>query len=158
MPGLYAAVGLNGLGLMLGLVAALADGALLGDATGPASLPAARIVAQPAQALPRGFPDMPASTRVDALTLRRGAVESVEAIAVLDAGGFSALNVPLLRGDPAAALAGPGTIVLTRRLALKYFGSIDCLGRTLEIGGAAVRVTAIAEDTLPATVGGFMVP
>ena len=149
MPGLFAVSALNGLGLVLGLVAALADGVFLGAAPEPA----ARILAQSAPVLPRNAPEVAASSRIDAVTLRRGDIAAIESIAVLEAG---ALPVPLLRGDPAAALREPGSIVLTRRLALKYFGSIDCLGRALEIGGGAARVTAVAEDTLPATVGGFL--
>jgi len=140
MPGLYAAAGVNGFGLVLGFVAALAGG---GD---PAPLPVTRVVAQSA---PHDVPETPVSERL----VRRGAVEAVEAIALLQA---SVLEVPLLRGDATTALDAPGSIVLTRRLALKYFGSIDCLGRVLEIGGVDARVTAVAEDTLPATVGGFM--
>jgi hypothetical protein len=154
MPGLYAAAGLNGLGLVLGLVAALAEGALVADAPSPAPLP--RIFAQPGPGSLRDAPEILASVRIDSVSLRRGTVEAVETIAVLEEGGFAALHVPLLRRDPAASLDEPGTIVLTRRLALKYFGSIDCLGRTLEIDATAARVTAVAEDMLPATVGGFV--
>lgn len=154
MPGLYAAAGLNGLGLMLGLVAALADGVLLGVL--PAPQPEAHLVARPARESAHTAPHVLAASRLDTRRLRGGAVEAIEAIEVLPPGGFAALHLPLLRGDPAAALPELGDIVLSRRLALKFFGSIDCLGRTLDIGGVPARVTAIAEDTLPATVGGFV--
>ena len=148
MPGLYAAAGLNGLGLVLGLAGALLHGVSTSNGAGVA----ARVPVPAIVSVPVDFPDVPAG-QVERLTLRHNAVEAVEPIALVAAG---ALHFPLLRGDPATALAEPGTVVLSRRLALKYFGSLECLGRTLEIGGTAARVTAIAEDTLPATVGGFM--
>jgi hypothetical protein len=148
MPGLYAAAGVNGLGLVLGLAGALLHGISAGDGAGVA----ARVPAPVVAGLAVDFPEVPAG-RVERLTLRHDAVEAVEPIVLVPVG---ALHFPVLRGDPATALAEPGAIVLSRRLALKYFGSLDCLGRKLEIGDSAARVTAIAEDTLPATVGGFM--
>ncbi|MEI9982254.1 MAG: ABC transporter permease [Aliidongia sp.] len=57
------------------------------------------------------------------------------------------LGFPLISGDPATALAQPESIVLTRRLAMKYFGTLNCLGQTLELNRTyPVRVTGIAED------------
>ena len=57
------------------------------------------------------------------------------------------LGYPLLRGDAATALAEPDSIVLTRTMAKKYFGTIDCLGQTLDINQIhPIRVTGIAED------------
>ncbi len=145
MPGLYAVAGLNGLGLMLGLAGALWHGVSDSDKAGAAT----RMPVPAVASLAVDFPEGP----VERLILRHNAVEAVEPIARVAAG---TLHFPLLRGDPATALAEPGSIILTRRLALKYFGSIDCVGRMLEIGGVATRVTAIAEDILPATAGGFM--
>jgi hypothetical protein len=148
MPGLYPAAGLNGLGLVLGLAGVLLHGVSAGDGSGVA----ARVPAPAVAGLAVDFPDVPAG-QVVRLILRHDAVAAVEPIVLVPVG---ALHFPVLRGDAATALAEPGAIVLSRRLALKYFGSLDCLGRQLEIGDSAMRVTAIAEDTLPATVGGFM--
>ena len=69
-------------------------------------------------------------TRTQSVGLRHGTVEAVENITWADPSFFSVLGYALLRGDPALALAQPDSVVLTRSLALKYFGTLDCLGRT----------------------------
>src|SRR5205085_1005322 len=46
---------------------------------------------------------------------------------------FDVLRLPFLRGDRGTALRAPGTLVLTRAEALRRFGSIDVVGRTLSI-------------------------
>ena len=95
------------------------------------------------------FPEIVATTRrrIDSVGLHHGDVEAVEDILWVDADFFEVLGYRLLRGDPATALAEPDSIVLTRTLAKKYFGTIDCLGQTLEVDHLhLVRVTGIAED------------
>jgi putative ABC transport system permease protein len=104
------------------------------------------------------FPEIAASVRIRSqnLTLSHGEVEANEAIKTADADFFAVLGFPLLRGDPATALAEPGSIVLTRRLAEKYFGTVDCLGQSLTVGHHdTVRVTGIAEDPPVNTTNGF---
>jgi putative ABC transport system permease protein len=95
------------------------------------------------------FPEIVAvtRTRTQAAGLRHGNVEAVENIVWGDADFFAVLGYPLLRGDAATALAEPDSIVLTRTLAEKYCGTIDCVGQTVEIDHVhPVRVTAVAED------------
>ncbi|HEY2531829.1 MAG TPA: ABC transporter permease [Xanthobacteraceae bacterium] len=95
------------------------------------------------------FPEIVATTRTRTqyVGLRHGDVEAVENILWVDADFFAVLGYRLLRGDPATALAEPNSIVLTRTLASKYFGTTDCLGQTLEIDHLhPMRVTGIAED------------
>jgi putative ABC transport system permease protein len=79
--------------------------------------------------------------------MRRGEVMASEAIEWVDADFLNVTGYPLLRGDPATALAQPDSIVLTERLARKYFGGIDCVGLTLDINKIhPIRVTGIAAD------------
>jgi putative ABC transport system permease protein len=79
--------------------------------------------------------------------VRHGQVSAAEAIDWVDADFLNMLGYPLLRGDAATALAEPDSIVLTRKLAQKYFGTIDCLGQMLDINQIhPIRVTGIAED------------
>jgi putative ABC transport system permease protein len=95
------------------------------------------------------FPEIAATARMVSQTaaLRHGEVEAIEPIHSADADFFQVLGFKLLAGDPATALAEPDSIVLTRRLAEKYFGTIDCVGQTLDLNSThPVRVTAIAED------------
>lgn len=60
---------------------------------------------------------------------------------------FSVFTWNLLSGDPATALKEPNTIVLTKELAEKYFGSSDPLGRTLTLDNThVVKVTGVMEN------------
>jgi putative ABC transport system permease protein len=47
------------------------------------------------------------------------------------------------------ALAHPGSIVLTRRLAAKIFGRRECLNQVIELEGEPFTVTAVLEDIPP---------
>ena len=46
---------------------------------------------------------------------------------------FDLFDFPLLRGDPASALARPGTMLITPALAHKHFGESDPVGQTLNL-------------------------
>ena len=66
-----------------------------------------------------------------------------------DANVFDLLSYPLKAGDPATALAGPNAIVLTERLARKYFGDQNPVGQTMMLSKKhPVAVTAVM-DNLP---------
>jgi putative ABC transport system permease protein len=98
-------------------------------------------------------------------TLRHGQVEAVEKVYWADPALFEVLPLPVLAGDLKTALARPDGVVLTRRMARKYFGRDDPVGQTLELepepfpsrpGGPLterpvhrMQVTAILQD-LPA--------
>ena len=62
---------------------------------------------------------------------------------------FDILQIPFLRGDRSAALAAPGSIVLTRAEAMRRFGSLEAVGRTLTLvaGGRSTdyRITGVVE-------------
>jgi putative ABC transport system permease protein len=56
-----------------------------------------------------------------------------------------------IAGDPATALAAPGSLVLTESLATKYFGGESPLGQTITLNGSNdVTVTGVIRD-LPAS-------
>jgi putative ABC transport system permease protein len=59
-------------------------------------------------------------------------------------------DLPLIKGDKATALSGPGKIVLSETEARKYFGETDPLGKILTVySGAALRpleVTGVFRD------------
>jgi putative ABC transport system permease protein len=95
------------------------------------------------------FPEIVATarTRTQSASLRHGNVEAIEQIMWVDPEFFAILGYPLLRGDPKTVLAESESVVLTRTLAEKYCGTIDCVGQTVDIDRAhSVRVTGIAED------------
>ncbi len=94
------------------------------------------------------FPEIVATTRTrtQSVGLRHGEVEAVEDVMWADADFFTVLGYRLLRGSP-AALVEPNSIVLTRKLAEKYFGTVDCLGQTVEVDHLhPTRVTGVVED------------
>jgi putative ABC transport system permease protein len=62
-----------------------------------------------------------------------------ENIQVGDSTLLTMYGLPLLHGNPATALVQPNSIVITKAIALKYFGKTDLIGETLTIssfGGA----------------------
>ncbi len=80
--------------------------------------------------------------------LRRGDVESVEpGFYFADPQVFEVLPLPVAAGDLRTALQRPDGLVLTRRMARKYFGTDLPLGQTIEIDRQyTMRVTAVLED------------
>ena len=44
---------------------------------------------------------------------------------------FDVFSFALLKGDPKEALKSPGGVVITREIAMKYFGTVDAIGKTL---------------------------
>ena len=67
-----------------------------------------------------------------------------------DLGFFDLFSFPLIAGDPGTALDGPNSIVLSKRLAQRLFGSEDPMGQTLQLGDRGISgdfvVTGIAAD------------
>ena len=63
---------------------------------------------------------------------------------------FELFSFPLIAGDPSTALDGPNSIVLSRRMAQRLFGSDDPMGQTLQLGDRGISgdfvVTGIAAD------------
>jgi len=73
--------------------------------------------------------------------VRAGVEAQEEEILFADASIFDVFTFPLLQGNPATALADPGSVVLTEGMARKYFGDEDPEGRQL-----AIRFTDRFED------------
>ncbi|GMQ83145.1 MAG: ABC transporter permease [Rhodothermia bacterium] len=77
-------------------------------------------------------------------------------IRAVDPGFFEFFSFPLVEGNPASVLSGPGRVVLTKTTAEKYFGDISPIGESILIGedseflGRAYSqqftVTGIVED------------
>ncbi len=65
-----------------------------------------------------------------------------------DADIFEVFTLPLINGDPKAALVDPNGVVITPAMAKKYFGSEDPMGKVLNIDGDAdLKVTGIMAET-----------
>lgn len=103
-----------------------------------------------APALEETFPEVESATRLlldYLLVQQRQHNFSEEKVAYADSSLFSVFTFPFLIGNPQQALNAPFTIVLTETTAHKYFGSTDCLGKTLLIDGKhAATVTGVMQD------------
>jgi putative ABC transport system permease protein len=62
---------------------------------------------------------------------------------------FSIFDWELLAGDEASALGDPFSIVISQKIAKKYFGTQDPLGKTLNINDHLYKITGVIKD-LPA--------
>jgi putative ABC transport system permease protein len=98
------------------------------------------------------FPEIEETVRVRDVAypspLRYGNVLAYEArFFMADASFFTVFSHKFLKGDPATALAGPGSVVLTRAAAAKYFGDEDPMGKVMRWNNAEdLRVTGIVEN------------
>ncbi|MCY3788903.1 MAG: ABC transporter permease, partial [Gemmatimonadetes bacterium] len=65
-----------------------------------------------------------------------------------DPGFFELFSFPLIAGDPGTVLDAPNSIVLSKRLSQRLFGSDDPMGQTLLLGGSGISrhfiVTGVA--------------
>ena len=64
---------------------------------------------------------------------------------------FDIFSWTLLEGDPASVLADPFSVVLTQKIAKKYFNNDDPIGKTLNIDGNLYRITGLLRDFPPNT-------
>jgi putative ABC transport system permease protein len=86
--------------------------------------------------------------------VRHGQVEAMEQVYWADPQVFDVLPLPASAGDARTALARPDGVVLTRRMARKYFGREDVVGQPLDLDlkmGPVTRthrmlVTAVLQD------------
>src|SRR5512133_792458 len=69
------------------------------------------------------------------------------AVIAADSGMFKIFTFPMLMGDPSTALKSPHSIVLTEKLARKYFGSINPVGKSLSLENKyQFMVTGVLKD------------
>lgn len=71
----------------------------------------------------------------------------VDPISYADAGYYTLFNFPLIKGNPKTALEEPYTMVITEKIAKKYFGNDDPIGKILKIENSYdCRITGVAKD------------
>jgi putative ABC transport system permease protein len=103
-----------------------------------------------AQSLKLDFPtiDMTARLVRTPIVLRHGDIEgSVSAACWADPDFFRLFSMKTIVGDLDNALSAPDGIVLTRKIARRYFGRDDVVGETIDLNREHVmRVTAVIED------------
>lgn len=104
-----------------------------------------------AQTLVHDFPEVTAATRLRNFGFPvfryEDKVFSEERVFWVDQSFFDIFTIPFIKGDPKTALVEPNTIVLTRSMALKYFGHEDPLGKSLNADQRRdYLITGVVED------------
>lgn len=112
-----------------------------------------------ADSLALDFPEVEGVARLarSSRWVGRDKAETWERVAWTDAAFFEVLPYPVLAGDPVAALHNPNGLVLTRKMARKYFGVDAPIGETLLVQAPAgdapllatphpMRVEAVLKD------------
>ncbi len=67
-------------------------------------------------------------------------------VVLADSNFFKVFDLKVLKGNPAHALKAPNSVVLTESAALRFFGKIDVVGRSIAPTGKNSTVTAVCED------------
>ncbi|NIO48584.1 MAG: FtsX-like permease family protein [Candidatus Aminicenantes bacterium] len=60
---------------------------------------------------------------------------------------FDVLTFQFIQGNPQEALTRPNTLVVSQRIAVKYFGNANPLGDTLEINQREYEITGVVTDS-----------
>ena len=104
---------------------------------GSSSMHPARVWGEWITSLPKEYPAIESYVRM--LPFKKGVVQIGEErfysdnIFRVDSSFFNIYDFPLLSGDRNTVLTRPQEAVITRSIAEKYFGSLDVLGKSLEI-------------------------
>ncbi len=96
----------------------------------------ANVMPPVAAALRSDFPEVQNATRLSNQGVHRiqygDKTFREDALAFVDSNFFELFTLPLVEGDPRTALLQPNTVVITRAVAQKYFGSADPIGKVLQ--------------------------
>lgn len=90
------------------------------------------------------------------MTVIAGHREFREEVTFVDPNFFRVIDLPLVRGDPARVLALPESVVISRRIARKYFGDADPIGRILTVSRAACGDSTCPSGLYPLRVTGVL--
>ena len=102
-----------------------------------------------AETLKRDYPEVETAVRLlptDAVIRHEDKLLKESDVYYADNEVFSVFSYSFLAGNPASALANPNSAVLTERLAKKYFGKTDVLGKTIEFNKQLFQVTGVVAD------------
>ncbi len=111
------------------------------------------VMAPVARQLKADFPEVEEAVRIRAYGQPKLVVEGrlfqSDPFAFVDANFFQVFTLPLISGNATTALQEPNSVVITRELAYKFFGSADPVGRVIQFKDDAARsfrVTGIMEN------------
>ncbi|HLL43944.1 MAG TPA: ABC transporter permease, partial [Segetibacter sp.] len=100
--------------------------------------------------LPKQLPSIQSACRLfgENFKIKAGPNEFFESdILIVDSNFFSFFGFPLKTGKPLNVLNNPNQVVLTEKMAVKYFGNEDPMGKTMIVDGDyPMTVTGVAKD------------
>jgi len=105
------------------------------------------------------IPEVRSATRLirQYMTMVAGDRQFVETVAVVDPNFLRVVPLPLVSGDPRAVLSQRDSIVVSQRIAHKYFGDADPIGKMLATGrGRCNQDTVCANSTVSLRIAGVM--
>jgi putative ABC transport system permease protein len=103
-----------------------------------------------APALAKDFPEVEAAARI--LPTASRLIEYKEkrfyepGFSYIDQDLFKILSIPFIKGDPHNCLLRPQTVVISERIAEKYFGTESPLGKTILINSTEFEITGVAAN------------
>lgn len=105
--------------------------------------------------LKQDFPEVEAVTRFRPIGSRIIKKDDInikeEGLVLADASVFEVFSMQMLHGDPESALEEPYTVVITDKMAQKYFGKLDAVGeRLIILEEFEFKVTGVIKE-MPAT-------
>jgi putative ABC transport system permease protein len=102
-------------------------------------------------ALKKDFPEVERGARIipddNRIVKRNDQIFYEKNFMYVDQDLFDILTIPFTKGDKDHALDRPHTVVITERMAAKYFGKEDPLGNTLNISGTDFEITGVVKDS-----------
>lgn len=90
------------------------------------------------------------------MTVIAGHREFREQLTFVDPNFFRVIELPLARGDPAQVLAQPESVVISQRIARKYFGDADPIGKILIVSRAPCGDSTCRSGLYSLTVTGVL--
>jgi putative ABC transport system permease protein len=112
----------------------------------------AHVMPPTAQALLRDYPEVMEATRLrhagELLLTKGNDVVRENAVAFADANFFEVFSFPLMNGSSKSALIRPNTVVISDKMARKYFGDANPIGKTLALKGSkqVLEITGVMAD------------
>ena len=105
------------------------------------------------------IPEVTSAARLaqEHMTVTSGDKQFLETFAVTDPNFLQAVPLPLVTGDPRTVLSRPDGIVVSQRIAKKYFGDADPIGKIVTVGrGGCGNDAACANTQVALRIVGVM--
>jgi len=95
------------------------------------------------------IPEVTSQTRLaqERMTMKVGDKQFSEAVGTVDPNFLQVIPLPLVSGDPRTALSRPESILVSERIARKYFGDADPVGKTMSTGHGGCGEDTVCANT-----------